>query len=137
MINRVVNSLKTIALALFIMVGVSLPVNAQSNSLIDNNIKCGSNISGLNSSACNTSVAGSGQKLEGLIKTVINIFSVIVGSVAVVMIIFGGFKYITSGGSSDGVSGAKNTILYAIIGLVIVAFAQIIVQFVLQRAVAP
>jgi hypothetical protein len=135
MINRLINTIKAVSLMLFIVIGVSLPVNAQSNSLIDNNIKCGSNISGLNSSSCNTSVAGSGQKLEGLIKTVINIFSVIVGSVAVIMIIFGGFKYITSGGSSDGVSGAKNTILYAIVGLVIVAFAQIIVQFVLQRIV--
>lgn len=131
-VKKIATTLGIVTLAIL---SVSPSINAQSGVLIDNNIKCGSNISGLNSGACNTSVAGSGAKLEGLIKTIINIFSVIVGSVAVIMIIFGGFKYITSGGSSDGVSGAKNTILYAIVGLVIVAFAQIIVQFVLQRIV--
>jgi hypothetical protein len=53
--------------------------------------------------------------------------------VAVVMIIIGGLKYITSGGDSGNVTGAKNTILYAIIGLVIVALAQFIVRFVLSK----
>lgn len=49
------------------------------------------------------------------------------------MIIVGGFRYVISGGDSNGVSGAKNTIMYAIIGLVIVLFAQIIVKFVLTN----
>jgi hypothetical protein len=49
------------------------------------------------------------------------------------MIILGGFKYITSGGDTGNVTGAKNTILYAIVGLVIVALAQIIVRFVLDK----
>jgi hypothetical protein len=64
---------------------------------------------------------------------IVNLLSVVIGFVAVVMIIYGGFRYITSGGSSDKVSGAKNTILYGIIGLVIVALAQVIVQFVLNK----
>ncbi len=68
---------------------------------------------------------------------IINLLSVIIGFVAVVMIIFGGFRYITSGGSSEKVSGAKNTILYGIIGLVIVALAQVIVQFVLNKTANP
>jgi TRAP-type C4-dicarboxylate transport system permease small subunit len=68
-----------------------------------------------------------------MIKKIINILSVIVGVVAVIMIIIGGFRYITSGGSSDKVTGAKNTILYAIIGLIIVALAQVIVRFVLNK----
>jgi hypothetical protein len=52
------------------------------------------------------------------------------------MIIWGGFKYITSGGDSNNVSGAKNTIIYAIIGLVIVALAQLIVHFVISQSTA-
>jgi hypothetical protein len=64
---------------------------------------------------------------------IVNLLSVVIGFVAVIMIIFGGFKYITSGGSSEKVTGAKNTILYGIIGLVIVALAQVIVQFVLHK----
>jgi hypothetical protein len=72
-------------------------------------------------------------KVNNLIRQIINIFSVIVGIVAVIMIIYGGFKYITSGGDSGNVTGAKNTILYAIIGLIIVALAQFIVRFILQK----
>jgi TRAP-type C4-dicarboxylate transport system permease small subunit len=70
------------------------------------------------------------------LKRIINIFSVIVGVIAVIMIIIGGLKYITSGGESSNVSGAKNTIIYAIVGLVIVALAQFIVRFVLSNATA-
>jgi hypothetical protein len=72
-------------------------------------------------------------KINDLIADVINIFSLVVGVVSVIMIIYGGFRYITSGGESNSVSSAKNTILYAIIGLVIVALAQFIVRFVLGR----
>lgn len=66
-------------------------------------------------------------------KRVINIFSIVVGAVSVIMIIIGGFRYIISGGDSNSVTGAKNTIMYAIIGLVIVLFAQIIVRFVFSN----
>jgi cytochrome bd-type quinol oxidase subunit 2 len=73
------------------------------------------------------------ESINDLISDVINIFSLVVGVVAVIMIIIGGFRYITSGGDSNNVTAAKNTILYAIIGLVIVALAQFIVRFVLAR----
>lgn len=66
-------------------------------------------------------------------KRIINIFSIVVGVVAVIMIIVGGFRYIISGGDSSSVQGAKNTILYAIVGLVIVVFAQVIIRFVLTN----
>ena len=72
--------------------------------------------------------------LNNTIASVINVLSVMVAAVAVIMIIVGGFRYVTSGGKQESVTGAKNTIMYAIIGLVIVALAQIIVQFVLTKA---
>lgn len=74
------------------------------------------------------------EKLNQFISQVVNVISLIVGIGAVIMIIIGGFKYITSGGDSGAVTGAKNTILYAIIGLVIVALAQFIVRFVTGKA---
>lgn len=77
---------------------------------------------------------GSEEQLNSLITDIVNIFSVIVGIVAVIMIIIGGFRYITSGGDSGNVTGAKNTILYAIVGLIVVALAQFIVKFVLGKA---
>lgn len=72
-------------------------------------------------------------KVGEIIATVINILSIVVGVVAVIMIIIGGLKYITSSGDSANITSAKNTILYAIIGLVVVALAQIIVRFVLDK----
>lgn len=72
--------------------------------------------------------------INTLISAVINIFSIVVGIIAVIMIVFGGFRYITSGGDSTKVTSARNTILYAIIGLIIVALAQFIVKFVLKKA---
>lgn len=75
----------------------------------------------------------SGPSVENTIKLVVNILSMVVGVIAVIMIIIGGLKYITSSGDSGNVSSAKNTILYAIVGLVVVALAQVIVRFVLNK----
>lgn len=77
--------------------------------------------------------AAAQNQINTTVGTVINILSIIVGVAAVIMIIIGGFRYVTSGGDSASVNGAKNTILYAIIGLVVVALAQFIVRFVLGR----
>lgn len=85
------------------------------------------------SGKCRAQSNDTAKKLSNFIRRIINILSAVVGIVAVIMIIVGGFRYITSGGNDTSVTGAKNTILYAIIGLIIVAMAQIIVHFVLKR----
>src|SRR5947209_3253133 len=72
--------------------------------------------------------------LTHIATSAVNIFSWVVGIVAVIMIIVGGFRYITSGGSSDKIGSAKNTLIYAIIGLIIVALAQFIVHYVISTA---
>lgn len=72
-------------------------------------------------------------EVNRILALVINIFSLVVGVAAVIMIIVGGLRYIISGGDSGNVTSAKNTILYAIIGLVVVALAQFIVKFVLTK----
>lgn len=71
--------------------------------------------------------------INGIIATVIDIFSVVIGVVAVIMIIMAGFKYITSSGDSSKVSSAKTTLIYALVGLAIVALAQFITNFVLTN----
>lgn len=71
--------------------------------------------------------------LDNTVANVVNLISLVVGVAAVVMIIVGGFRYITSGGKQESVVAAKNTIVYAVIGLVIVALAQVIVRFVLNE----
>ncbi len=82
---------------------------------------------------CDVNKKQTENKINTLITNIINIFSVVVGIVAVIMIIYGGFRYIVSGGESGNVTSAKNTIMYAIIGLVIVAFAQFVVKFILGK----
>jgi len=84
--------------------------------------------------ACNTFQEE--DNVNKVVALVINIFSVVVGIIAVIMIIYGGFRYITSGGDTAKVTSSRNTILYAIIGLIIVALAQFIVKFVLEKATA-
>ncbi len=73
------------------------------------------------------------KKVNQMIHKLVNLLSVLVGVIAVIMIIVGGLRYVTSGGSDSSITGAKNTILYAIIGLIIVALAQVLVHFVLSN----
>lgn len=71
--------------------------------------------------------------LGKLVTNIINIISIIVGVAAVIMVIYGGFRFVTSAGNPEGTKAGRNAILYAIIGLIIVAFAQLIVKFVLTK----
>lgn len=130
--------LKNLALSLLVIAGLLIVLTPAATSALDcdastkNAIQCGSNnVSGTTGNAQKT--------VNDTITSVINILSVLVGIAAVIMIIIGGFRYITSAGDTTKVAGAKNTILYAVIGLVIVALAQVIVKFVLGKAtkVAP
>ena len=72
----------------------------------------------------------------GIFSIVVNLLLFLIGALAVVMIIFGGFRYVISGGDSGAVTSAKNTILYAIIGLVVAMLAYAIIDFVLNTFTA-
>jgi len=79
---------------------------------------------------------GSGQPADlfgdvGIVTTITNILLFIVGALSVIMLIFGGLRYVISAGNSTAVTAAKNTILYAIVGLVIAFLAYAAVNFVL------
>ena len=131
MIQKIKNMIVVAASMLAIAAPVLVPVSVSAVD-INGNLCSGSNfnLSG-GQKTCGTSTDTN--SLQRLLTKIVNIISAIVGVVAVIMIIVGGFKYITSGGDSNNVSGAKNTIIYAIIGLVIVALAQLIVHFVLNQ----
>jgi uncharacterized membrane protein YidH (DUF202 family) len=126
----VVLALAAVPAALFSTASVSA-----ANAPIADKLKCGSNLSLIDK--CDTKVDGGSANITKIVTNIINIFSVIVGMVSVIMIIYGGFRYVTSAGDSGNVSSAKNTIIYAIIGLVVVALAQFIVQFVLSKITQP
>lgn len=117
------------ALGLFLGLAVTaaLPlttVAASPQSTVCNTLGDGNNCS---------STPSNGVNLDGAITAVINILSSVVGVVAVIMLIVAGIRFMTSGGNSSNVASARSTMIYAIVGLVVVAFAQLIVNFVLHR----
>ena len=69
---------------------------------------------------------------NGVFTQITNTVLYVVGIVSVIMLIYGGLRYVTSGGDSKKVTDAKNTILYAIIGLIISILAFSIVNFVIN-----
>lgn len=88
---------------------------------------------------CNeeTAAGGSGTTVSGIVASAIEILSYIVGIAAIIMVIIGGFKYITSNGDASKASSAKNTLIYALIGILVAGLAQVIVQFVIDRITSP
>lgn len=67
----------------------------------------------------------------GVFTTISNLMLFGIGAVSVIMVIVGGLRYVISGGNSATITTAKNTILYAIVGLVIAILAYAIVNFVI------
>ncbi len=67
---------------------------------------------------------------DDFVKTLINTLLYIIGALSVLMIIIGGLLYVTSQGDASNITKAKNTLLYAIIGLVVAALAYAIVNWV-------
>ena len=78
-----------------------------------------------------TSLFGTG----GIFVKITNTALFLVGAISVVMLIYGGIRYTVSGGESGAVTNAKNTILYAIVGIVISIVAYAVVQFVINQLV--
>lgn len=70
---------------------------------------------------------------NGLLGKVTNIIALVTGIVAILFVLFGGFKYLTSSGESGKVQEAKNTIIYALVGLVVIVMARSIILFVLNK----
>lgn len=85
-----------------------------------------------------TGSAGCGDQGKGVnnaVSVIINILSAVVGLVAVIMIIIAGVRFVTSGGDPAQVKGAKSALIYAIVGIVIVALAQLIVHTVISDVI--
>jgi hypothetical protein len=118
--NKAGEIITGISTAIVLFMGHSMPVYGEG----ENPITEGANM-----------VHGEGMPAEltsanGALTNITNTLLKGIGLIAVVMLVFGGFKYIISGGDSSKVTAAKNTIIYAIIGLIIVILAYAIVNFV-------
>lgn len=90
-------------------------------------------INGIDETSNSSTPACGKTGVDNAINTAVNILSIIVGAAAIISIISSGFKYITSGGDAGKVGNAKNTLIYALIGIVLVVLAQLIVRVVINQ----
>ena len=120
------NKLKMILAGLLIVPTVALSV-APTTSAADFTLRSGVD------NAQGTGVDNVAKDPQDLVKNVVNIFLYAVGVLSVIMLIWGGIRYTTSAGDSNKVTSAKNTVLYAIVGLVVAILAWAIVNMVITR----
>lgn len=78
---------------------------------------------------CGTGILEKG----GFVNNAINAALFIIGALSVIMVIIGGLRYVLSGGDSAGLKSAKDTILYALVGLVVALLSFALVGFVINR----
>ena len=111
--------------ALSLVLGFAVIPVAQPAAAFDQSITEGANSSKSDSQSAD--LFGDG----GIFKTITNVLLFLVGAISVIMLIIGGIRYTISGGESSAVTGAKNTILYAVVGIVVSLLAFAVVNFVL------
>ena len=71
----------------------------------------------------------------GVFTQITNVMLFIVGAIAVIMIVIGGLRYVISGGDQAQITSAKNTILYAIVGIIVAMLGYAAVNFVLTTLI--
>lgn len=128
--KKIKHSILSLALLLGLLAPAALPtvVGAQISQESKDAACEGLGTSG--GGGCNGS---SGNSVMNLVSTAVEVLSWIIGVVAVIMVIVGGFKFVVSAGDANGVKSARSTIIYALVGLVVAALAQILVRFVLTN----
>ena len=114
------------AMLAFAVVGFIAPVNVSAQNCdtmtVQNGIDCAQG-----TGTPTTLFGGEGS----VFTTVVNVLLFVIGAISVIMLIYGGIRYTTSAGNAANVTAAKNTIMYAIIGLIIAFLAFAIVNWVL------
>ena len=69
---------------------------------------------------------------DAIVRFVFNLLIIVALLISLIFLIYGGIKWITSGGDKTAVESARNTVVAAIVGLVIVLLTWVIINFVLQ-----
>lgn len=118
---KVLTAVMCLAMAFTVASPVSLPVYADAKD----EVKKGADMTNSGGSAK--------QDLPDVITTIINVMLFIAGALAVIMIIYGGIRYITAHGDEKQVKVAKDTIVYSVVGLIIAILAYALVTFIFDR----
>lgn len=133
--------LRSIILTFALALGLASPLLLSAEAYADPSADSG----GSGSSACtgsatdcisqgvtNAGGGGNSLKLEDGLKTIVNVLLFVLGAIAVIMIIIGGIRYATSNGDASATKSAKDTVLYAVVGLIVAILAYAIVNFTLS-----
>ena len=72
-------------------------------------------------------------QVNGIIKTIVEVLLTAVGAISIIMIVIGGIMFALSSGDAQKAAKARNTVLYAVVGLAVSLFASAIVNFVFNR----
>ena len=70
------------------------------------------------------------QGIEGIVTSILNVIVPLVGAILLMMLIVGGFQYITSGGEADQATKARKTLTAALLGLLVVLGAWLIIKLI-------
>lgn len=123
----------TVVFAAFALVATTLfvpvvPVSAQQAECADNTFTAANGINCAQGTGTPSTLFGGD---GSIFTTIVNVLLFIIGAICVIMLIWGGIRYTTSAGNASSVTAAKNTIMYAIIGLIIAFLAFALVNWVL------
>lgn len=135
MIYTVARTVRNALCVLFISIGLAsfaVPAIVHAEDILDE--ACAT---APDSPTCKSNQAGSKSNpltgKDGILYKVSQIIAIIAGIAAVIVVIVSGIRYITSGGDSQKTASAKNTLVGALIGLIIIVLAQTIITFVIKR----
>lgn len=122
--------MKRLLISLAALTTMLVPLSYTSVGAIDINHYLCLGINFGKSADCSSTADGEEDAVVHIARNIVDALTLIVGIISVIMIIFGGLRYIVSGGDSAKVTGAKNTLLYAIVGLLIAISAQELITFI-------
>ncbi len=132
MIKNIKRILSAVLLIPALVLGASLfAQTAPAHATFDMGLQDGANSAqGKDQQGDASSLFGQGGQ-GGIFRTITNVMLFLIGAISVIMLIIGGIRYVVSGGDSSAVTAAKNTILYAIVGVVVAILAYAVVNFVI------
>ncbi|NLA43326.1 hypothetical protein GX865_04220 [Candidatus Saccharibacteria bacterium] len=113
--------LTTLIIGLSLLLSIFAPSTIMAVDVLES--ACGQ--TGQKNAVCDAS----SDDVNGLIKNITNTMLFLLGATAVIAIIIGGFMYVTAAGDAGKVKTAKNTVMYAVIGLIVALLAWGIVSF--------
>ena len=124
-----------LALALLLVVVFTVPglSFAAGTDLFDPKATCSNPEARKESAACNASTDNPISGTNGVIIKIANIVTYIAGAAAVIVMIYSGLKFITAAGDSAKVKNARDTVLYALIGVAVIVLSRSLIIFVIHK----